>query len=286
MNSFPSKRFALVRIIIAMATGQSIWRSKGVKWVTMGWLGFITENLVLSHNREQIISTYGDDNYHIAYNILSTMACSSIAYGFFKHGKVGGATLSRRGRGIHAVAFTVQALGLVGLSQLAPALQIPVAFGGEGPGFKTSPQSSSQEKPPVSVGTGERKLYVRCPIDFRPRNPNGDIYGIDRVTRHPALWILAFTFLGPAFTTLYPTHAVMYAFPTVFAYIGGAHTDYRYRRGNGGTLSPEKDAVTSNVPFGAMVTGKQSWSALADEMKWTNAALAVLMAAALAAKRL
>lgn len=269
-----------------MSAGQALWKSKGVKWVTMGWLGFITENLVLSHNREQIIANFGDDNYHIAYNILSTAACSSIAYGFFKHGKVGGATLPRRGVGLHVLAFGLQGLGLIGLSQLAPALQIPVTFGGVAP--KTDSQNGAQSvtiSADASAGGKERKLYVRCPIDFRPRNSKGEVYGIDRVTRHPALWILAFAFLGPAFTTLYPTQVVMYVFPTVFAFIGGEHTDYRYRRGNGGVLSPEKDATTSNIPFAAMLAGKQKLSALGDEMKWTNAGLAVLTAAAFAAKR-
>jgi uncharacterized membrane protein len=79
---------------------------------------------------------------------------------------------------------------------------------------------------------------------------------------------------------------VFHSFPVIFALIGGAHQDYRYRRGWGGSLSPEKDAVTSNVPFLALVTGKQSWSALRDEVKWTNAGLAALAAVPLTLRQI
>lgn len=57
------------------------------------------------------------------------MACSSIAYGFFKHGKVGGPSFVRRSQLLQLVGFSVQALGLMGFSQMIPALQIPVTFG-------------------------------------------------------------------------------------------------------------------------------------------------------------
>ncbi len=295
----------------------SLLANKGVKWVTMGWLGFIGENLIMSHNREYLIQHFGDQNYHLTYNALSTVACSSIAYGYFKYGKLGGATLKRRSPLLQFLGFGVQAIGLIGLSQLAPALQIPVAFG-EQPPPSSAPKAQQQKSAPkehansstdflgattdqapqtpteAQAQAGAKKFYVRCPIDFRPKRSSGDgsgddsdaIYGVERVTRHPALWFMGLTALGSAITTVYPTHVAMFVFPIVFAWIGGAHQDYRFRRGNGGQLSPEMDKVTSNVPFVALVNGKQRWSALRDETKWTNAALATILALSFALKRM
>lgn len=250
-----------------------------------GWVGFIAENLILSHNRQWIIDNYGDDNYHIAYNILSTTACSSIAYGYLKHGKAGGPSLPRRGPLVHLLAFTVQTVGLIGLSQLAPAFQIPVAFA---PGGQQSERIDAPRQTP-SPSSGERKLYVRCPIDFRHKRSDGDessAYGVERVTRHPALWFLGMSCLGTAMTTLYPTSAAMFSFPIVFSFIGGAHQDYRFRRGNGGQLSPEQEESTSNIPFVALIRGKQSFQDLWKEFKWTNAAMALAGGVLLACKRL
>lgn len=66
---------------------QSALRDKGVRWIGGGWLAFLSENLILSHNRDVIISQIGDDNYHRMYNTLSSMACASILYGYIRHGR-------------------------------------------------------------------------------------------------------------------------------------------------------------------------------------------------------
>ena len=63
------------------------------------------------------------------------------------------------------------------------------------------------------------------------------------------------------------------------------HQDSRYRRGMGGELTPELDAKTSSIPFGALLSGAQLWGDLADELKWLNAAVAVALAVLLAARR-
>lgn len=259
----------------------AFFKNKGVRWVTAGWIGFITENLVLSHNREWIIREYGNDEYHIAYNILSTTACSSIAFGFWKYGKVG-ATMAPRGPLLKLAGFGLSALGLAGLSQLAPAFQVPIAFGGA-PAAVTTPTAGLPEAPKAAE---ERKLYVRCPIDFRHKNEAGGIFGMERITRHPTLWFMGLTGLGVAMTSIHPTTVVLCSFPIVFAMIGGEHQDYRYRRGNGGQLTPEMDHATSNVPFLALLQGRQAAGDLVKEIKWTNAAIAVLTAAIIAARRL
>ncbi|MGK3739211.1 MAG: putative membrane protein [Bacillariaceae sp.] len=69
----------------------------------------------------------------------------------------------------------------------------------------------------------------------------------------------------------------MYSGPAFVAWMGGNHTDSRFRRGMGGTLPPQYECQTSNIPFLAMITGKQhgGFEALGNEIKPLNAALAV-----------
>lgn len=94
---------------------------------------------------------------------------------------------------------------------------------------------------------------VRCPFDFN--SSDQEVTGMKRVTRHDKLWSFGLLGLGTAMGTPFLGEFVLFSFPVVFALLGGMHQDYRYRRGNGGSLSPEVDKVTSNVPFYAMVTG-------------------------------
>ena len=66
--------------------------------------------------------------------------------------------------------------------------------------------------------------------------------------------------------------------PAAVALIGGSHTDSRFRRGMGGSLAPEYESQTSNVPFWAMISGKQQRSIsqfLNEELKPLNAGVAV-----------
>jgi uncharacterized membrane protein len=69
------------------------------------------------------------------------------------------------------------------------------------------------------------------------------------------------------------------------ALVGGAHQDYRFRNNSGGSLTPAREAVTSLLPFGALLTGSQSWSSVYDESKGLNAVVATLLAAFLAVRR-
>ena len=73
--------------------------------------------------------------------------------------------------------------------------------------------------------------------------------------------------------------------------MGGAHADYRHRRGLGGTLPEELDACTSLVPFVAMLSGAQggvapAFAALAQELKASNAAAGAGVALCLALRRM
>lgn len=241
---------------------------KGVRLIGLGWTGFIAENLVMSHNRDWIIDKFGKQNYLNAYGTLSTVACGSIACGYFFYGRRKGPTFTRSHVSkVGAVVF--QTLGLVGFSQLVPARIRPL-------------QSDVQ----VEGGRFDDAPEGQCPLDFTPPDiPADGIYGLTRVSRHANFWSLGLLGVGTALGSPFITHVVMFTFPMVFAFIGGAHQDYRHRRNSGGTLDTEKDAVTSNVPFLALLTGKQEWSKLAEETKQGNAAVAVVIALGLALRR-
>eukprot|EP00927_Polykrikos_kofoidii_P013327 TRINITY_DN15801_c0_g3_i1.p1 TRINITY_DN15801_c0_g3~~TRINITY_DN15801_c0_g3_i1.p1 ORF type:complete len:464 (-),score=87.02 TRINITY_DN15801_c0_g3_i1:63-1454(-) len=110
------------------------------------------------------------------------------------------------------------------------------------------------------------------------------VYGAERVTRHVVFWSLGFIGLGAALTSRHSGCAALYLGPAAVAALGGSHQDHRHRVS--GKLTPEKDAVTSGLPFGALLTGKQSWQALRDELDTPNAFGACILATLLALRRL
>lgn len=256
---------------------------RGIFLVSAGWVSFITENLVLSHNRDYIISNYGSDTYHMAYSTLSTISCGAICYSYFRYCK-GQLRLSKVSYIRHSLAFILQGIGLVGISQLGPKLQNPFLVPGVNIREDLVRSVDVEELDALPKVFG---VTLRCPIDFKAtKQRKEDVSGIERVSRHPVLWSLAAVFLGSAVATPFAAEAVSFTFPTIWAVVGGAHTDYRHRRGSGGFLSAEREATTSFFPFGALLTGQQSWLRLSEELKWTNAQLAVCAAAVLALRRL
>lgn len=163
-------------------------KSKAVRWIGLGWSAFILENVILSENREYIISRFGDSNYHNIYNSLSTAACGSIAWGYFKYGRSNGPTLalprSKFSVVTGALFFT---MGLVGLSQIPPKLQMPVTI------KENQAGTISKEQTVATKGT----FQVRCPMDFKAGDvPPGTIYGLDRISRHATFWSLGICCAG------------------------------------------------------------------------------------------
>ena len=107
----------------------------------------------------------------------------------------------------------------------------------------------SQTVPELSVG---RMIKGGCPFAFPPKNDR--VEGVQRITRHPSLWALGLFGLGYAASALYVTEFAFGVFPVIFTVIGGAHQDHRHRES--GKLSPERDTLTSHIPFAALITGR------------------------------
>lgn len=249
-------------------------QDKAVKWICAGWGFFTLENLVLSHNREQIIDVVGDSTYHTVYSTLSTAACGSIAFGYLRHGP--GVKIMPRGNMLGlAAAVACQTVGLVGLSQLAPKFQIPVTIltgpQVDGPVVDGPVGDSARE------GAEKMNFQIRCPFDFSApeQSASGDsVTGVRRVTRHPVLYSVGLFGLGLAIASPYPARMALFSGPLLVALVGTQHQDYRYRRQSGGSLTPEIEAKSSNLPFLALLSGRQDWVALSNETKWSNAGIA------------
>lgn len=243
--------------------------SRDFKWAAGGWAFFIAENAILSENRTYLIAELGDRGYHGAYGSLSTAAMASIGYAFYKLRKnaaTGASAIIATAvpRNQLFLSWTLMTLGLSMASQVAPKMQIPVTS----------------------------NLDVRCPFDFtdkRQDKPSSDatgqveLHGLERVTRHAGLW--SFALVAAAHSGLAASRPlqVWWLGPTAVAWLGGMHTDSRFRRGMGGSLDPFYDSVTSNVPFLAMITGRQgsvsqAFTKLVEDIKPLNAGIATLIA--------
>lgn len=226
------------------------------------------------------------------------------------------------------MALACMSLGFGLVSQTAPKLQIPLEYvgdgkmrmlhagvakgseeeegeggGGDNEKLQTSSSDSSNN---ASGSSSDRKWKVRCPFDFTDSRSKclsensqpgegGDIQvrGIDRITRHPGLWGFGLVGMGLSFLSPSVPTRIWLGMPLMVALVGGEHTDSRHRRGMGGNLSKELDEKTSNVPFWAMVSGKQGKDVMGvfgkfvwgEEVKCWNALLAFGLAASVVARK-
>lgn len=216
-----------------------------------GWAFFVAENCVLSENRQFFIDRLGERGYKSCYGLLSTASLTSVAYGLWRHGP--GPRLRTVGPASFVLGSALTCVGLVGALNLAPALANPL-----GPDF------------------------MGCPLDLKVirAEKSKDVVGLERVTRHPQFWSLGFLGLGcAAMTPFAGSAAAALGFPLV-ALINGAHLDSRHRRGMGGSLTKEREAKSSGVPFVALLQNRQAWAPLLDELKPVNSALALVGSAA------
>mmetsp|Transcript_24415 Transcript_24415/g.35695 ORF Transcript_24415/g.35695 Transcript_24415/m.35695 type:complete len:307 (+) Transcript_24415:22-942(+) len=273
-----------------------------MKWAVGGWSFFIAENFILSENRTYLIQELGEDGYHYLYGSLSSAACGSILYGYVK--KVRNAAphaWSLGGRipvNMRFASFLCHAVGLGMLSQIGPKLQIPI-HASSSMDDEVRMQNNNQIHGPPPPSESNKKWKVRCPFDFADSKTNvnsetaNNVAGLDRITRHPALWSFGLVGLGQALLIPSLPQRAWCTMPLFVALIGGWHTDSRHLRGMGGTLSSEMNAVTSNVPFLALLSGKQDGDAgvmescrrLGTEMKPLNALLAVGASAVLVMRK-
>eukprot|EP01083_Nonionella_stella_P022205 61435_1 len=259
---------------------------KGVRYIAFGWTAFIAENVVLSHNREYIIETIGEQQYHGVYSVLSSAACLSIAYGYFRYGRQQGPILNPKYWKPNSLSFrfsaaSLQCMGVIGFSQNFPKLQNPIVAEINTGHAETEPLSTTNMTESHSDPDTDNKVIhfaAQCPIDWKPKDiPSDGIYGLQRVTRHPMLFALGFVGLGAALKTQFATKAIVMGGFMCFSLIGGYHTDYRHRMHSGGYLSPSVEHKTSLIPFLALLRGRQNWGDLWNEIKHLNMVIGLIM---------
>jgi hypothetical protein len=166
-----------------------------IRWASGGWIFFIAENAILSENRTFLIETLGDDKYHLVYGTISTIATASIGYAYYKIASSSSTKsmpsnlMLLKNKPTLMGAFGGWILittGMVMASQAAPKVQIPVSLG--------------------SDNNGKTTLQVHCPFDFSDKYSqggsnvgwDGQVHGLDRITRHPGLWSIGLIGLGQA----------------------------------------------------------------------------------------
>jgi hypothetical protein len=310
-----------------------------------GWCFFLTENVVLSENREWIIHNifHGEEsNYRVLFGSLSTLAMISTGYSYvvlrrqFQHRLQSFAITSDLTPNVSYIQYVLlgsaawlsTTIGMGLLFHLLPPLQVPFTIS-----TPTVPSSddrsnnntitSPEDKAfaiPTSVSSNESSMplpfhwQLRCPFDFATERKNqqqlqrqhpserlSQVTGIERITRHPGLWSFALIGMGNAlmwyrfgtqivFATSLPVFDITYPFalfwigPMLMAELGGMHIDSRHRRGIGGTIDACYESETSNVPFLAIITGKQGnvgdvWSQYwRNEAKGLNNVVATVVA--------
>ena len=96
-----------------------------------------------------------------------------------------------------------------------------------------------------------------------------------RVTRHPMLYSIGLCGLGIGLTSVNLGTMCLLSGPLFVALVGTHHQDYRYRRNIGGTLTPEKEKATSNIPFVALLAGRNDWYELFNELKKMNCLIGI-----------
>ena len=161
----------------------------------------------------------------------------------------------------------------------------------------TATAATSMQEERAGGGGGWK---VRCPFDFTDKRKidattttdgNGkfdtpatvQLHGIERITRHPGLWSFGLIGLGHGLLVPSLPQKAFLCMPAMVALLGGSHSDSRHRRGLGGTLDSDYDKATSNIPFYAMLSGRQGSSDVAEvlsefwmnEVKHSNAILAM-----------
>lgn len=270
---------------------------------------FLGENVLLSENREFLQKTFSasEQEYMTAYATLSSVACGSILYGYLKHRGSGPrwATFAKGGapRPLRAASILLQCLGVAGFSQLVPKFQVPfeIELGAAehidnqkvdspsrivtGPALRVKrlgEDSDMSQAHGRDTNQGGVRFKPRCPMDFKAKPSSAEeVYGMDRVSRHANIWSLASVGVGTALLTPFFVESLFFAGPLALATVGTWHQDSRYRRGIGGSLSPEIEKKTSNLPFQALLLGQQDWSKLWDEFKGLNALVSSLFVVAL-----
>ncbi len=106
------------------------------------------------------------------------------------------------------------------------------------------------------------------------------VKGILRISRNPFLWGVGLWGIGHLLANGDTASLVMFGGLTVLAVVGSMTIDAKYRRREPDAFT-RFAAVTSNVPFAAIVGGRQSFGRAALEFGWWRLAIVIAVYAAI-----
>lgn len=223
----------------------------------------------MSEYRTEIKRMWGGSGsqgaYQTFYSSLSALAMGSTVLAYCRFADTGVQLKGPRGLPVQVLAVACRAAGLITLGQLAPPINFsaaPIALGLSEPS-KMLPQ--------------EVRGAMACPFNLNAYKDQGEVYGILKVTRRPELAGLGFIGLGGALLCTTGPQLTFFGIGPLFSFtILALHSDRSQRRN--GELSEEKKEQTSLTPFLALMDGRQSWSALREELVPSNALVAVGLA--------
>ena len=125
-----------------------MFKHKGVRLIVGGWTAFILENLIISQNREALVTALGGEGtYKMLYASISTAACASIIVGYGRFGIGQGPQVGWRAGGLsrfRMLALPLQAFALMLVSQTVPELSTRRMLGGGCP-FAFPPKNNKVE---------------------------------------------------------------------------------------------------------------------------------------------
>lgn len=196
--------------------------------------------------------------YQTVYSSLSGAAMLSTTLAFANFARRSVVVRPPPTLSLKVAAFTFRATGLFIMGQLAPAVNISAVGHGLGVHDAT-----------VGVEAANRGAAL-CPFDFNAQRGKGEVYGVTRITRRPELVGLGMVGIGGALLATTATQLAYFGVgPVVCFTLLALHSDRAQRKS--GDLSETKEAQTSNIPFLALVDGRQSWSKVQEEIMGSNA---------------
>eukprot|EP00929_Paragymnodinium_shiwhaense_P110319 TRINITY_DN77224_c0_g1_i1.p1 TRINITY_DN77224_c0_g1~~TRINITY_DN77224_c0_g1_i1.p1 ORF type:complete len:264 (+),score=37.89 TRINITY_DN77224_c0_g1_i1:80-871(+) len=251
----------------ASSAAAAFLRDRGARWVMAGWGIFTVENLVFSEYKEEMRRAWGGHGgpkaYQNFYSLCSTAAMGSTVAAYWTFARSSSAVATRT-MPKHLGALGFRAAGLIMIGQLMPTFDLNAIL-------TTLGMSQLQVD----------KVPYFCPQNVDVNKEKGDVYGIARLTRRPELLGIVALGIGGALRAVTAAEVAFFGLgPLLSMAILAVHSDRVQRRN--GQLSAAREEQTSNVPFLAMLDGRQAWSVMCSELDETNIRVAVAMACVMA----
>jgi len=216
--------------------------SKPVKIVLAGWSAFAGTHLAMSHPpiREKLIELSGSEfNYRLGYSAVAATTASLAALAYFRIPSAMRGPVINTWMKSSRVRVASGALRSIGTILAVDAFVNPIP------------------NPMGMLG-----LKSDDPTDLRKLQRKYQVYGLQRLTRHSEFLGYSMIALGQALVSKRLAPMVFWGIFPIFSVAGALHQEYRHRK----TKPAHYFEETSFLPFGAMLSGHQSFTRMLVEI--------------------